>query len=268
MNHCYHAPLDEELLPSPRTTWIIGGLSAFAIHTACGFIALHYSRLDATDFGAPGVVIDVDLAAPHRDIDNLPIGSDSLAAAPSPAIVERRTVAQQTDMPIAPPDETDNPDRIVTPQKIKNPDEQVLNTTSLQATPSNASVTAQEAAIPTVATAQESQHSTTPSPGTSESVVRERVTWQKELAVHFDKFKRYPADRDRVGAEVIVSFVLDRSGHILTSRITKGSGDSSFDEAALAMLRRADPVPPPPSLVADSGLTFTLPVIFQFKSPR
>ena len=268
MNYCHHAPLDEELLPSSRTTWIIGGLGAFAIHAACGFIALHYSELEATDFGAPGMVVDVDLAAPHRDIDNFPVGPDSQSAAPSLAIADQKTVAQETDMPTAPPDETDNPDQIVTPQKTKNPDEEVLNTTSLQATPSNASVTAQEAAIPTVATAQESQHSTTPSPGTSESVVRERVTWQKELAVHFDKFKRYPADRDRLGAEVIVTFVLDRSGHIITSRITRGSGDSSFDEAALAMLRRADPVPPPPSLVADSGLTFTLPVIFQFKSPR
>ena len=268
MNHCYHAPLDEELLPSSRTTWIVGGLGAFAIHAACGFIALHYSQFDATDLGAPGMVIDVDLAAPHRDIDNLPVGPDSQAAAPSLASAEQRTVVQQTDMPIAPPGETENPDRIVTPQKIKKSDEQVLNTTTLQATPSNASVVAQEAAVPTVATAQETQHSTTPSPGTDESVVRERVTWQKELAVHFDKFKRYPADRDRLGAEVVVSFVLDRSGHILTSRITKGSGDPSFDEAALSMLRRADPVPPPPPLVADNGLTFTLPVIFQIKSPR
>ena len=268
MNHCYRAPLDEELLPSPRTTWIIGGLGAFAIHAACGFIAIHYSQLDATDFGAPGMVVDVDLAAPDRDIDNLPVGPDSQSAAPSPAIAEQRTVAQQTDMPTALPDETGNPDQIVKLQKTIDPDEEILNTTSLQITPSNTSVTAQETAVPPVATAQESPHSTTASPGTGESVVRERMTWQKELAVHFDKFKRYPADRDRLGAEVIVTFVLDRSGHIVTSRITKGSGDSSFDEAALAMLRRADPVPPPPRLVADNGLSFTLPVIFQFKSPR
>ena len=31
------------------------------------------------------------------------------------------------------------------------------------------------------------------------------------------------------------------------------------------MLRRSDPVPPPPPLVADEGLTFTLPVVFQVR---
>jgi periplasmic protein TonB len=32
---------------------------------------------------------------------------------------------------------------------------------------------------------------------------------------------------------------------------------------ALAMMRRSDPVPQPPPLVADEGLSFTLPVIFR-----
>ena len=37
--------------------------------------------------------------------------------------------------------------------------------------------------------------------------LRERVTWQKELAAHFDKSKRYPEDREVRSAEVIVDFV-------------------------------------------------------------
>jgi TonB family protein len=64
-------------------------------------------------------------------------------------------------------------------------------------------------------------------------------------------------------AEVVVSFVFDRVGHVLSTRVVKGSGDASFDAAALDMLQRAYPVPPP--LVADDGLTFTLPVIFHVK---
>ena len=31
------------------------------------------------------------------------------------------------------------------------------------------------------------------------------------------------------------------------------------------MVGRSDPVPPPPPLVADEGLSFTLPVIFKVK---
>jgi TonB family protein len=52
---------------------------------------------------------------------------------------------------------------------------------------------------------------------------------------------------------------------VLSASIVKGSGDAAFDQAALAMVRRSDPVPQPPPLVADEGLNFTLPVIFRVK---
>jgi periplasmic protein TonB len=53
---------------------------------------------------------------------------------------------------------------------------------------------------------------------------------------------------------------------VISKLIVKGSGDPSFDAAALDMLQRSDPVPPPPPpLVADEGLSFRLPVIFQVK---
>jgi periplasmic protein TonB len=45
----------------------------------------------------------------------------------------------------------------------------------------------------------------------------------------------------------------------------KGSGDAAFDEAAIAMVRRSDPLPAPPALIADDGLSFTVPVIFRIK---
>jgi TonB family protein len=91
------------------------------------------------------------------------------------------------------------------------------------------------------------------------------VTWQKELVAHLDKHKRYPTQRSQKSAEILVSFALDRMGHVLSITIAKGSGDAAFDEAALAMVRKSDPVPPPPPLIADEGLNFTLPVIFKVK---
>jgi len=54
-------------------------------------------------------------------------------------------------------------------------------------------------------------------------------------------------------------------GHVVAAEIRQGSGDPAFDQAALSMLRRADPVPPPPPLVADEGLNFTLPVVYRIK---
>jgi len=68
--------------------------------------------------------------------------------------------------------------------------------------------------------------------------------------------------------EIVVSFTLDRMGRVLSAGIVKSSGDAAFDDAALAMVRRSDPVPQPPPLVADAGLSFTLPVIFRSKDRR
>jgi TonB family protein len=127
-------------------------------------------------------------------------------------------------------------------------------------------VATEETATPTLSNAEDSPRSVAPTQGTGESAVRERATWQKELAAHLDKYKRYPTDRVMQSAEVVVSFVLDRLGHVVSTQVVKGSGDAAFDAAAVAMLQRSDPVPPPPPLVADEGLAFTLPVIFHVKS--
>ncbi len=119
--------------------------------------------------------------------------------------------------------------------------------------------------MPTSTEIKEAPRAVAPVQGSGESAERVRLSWQKELVAHFDRHKRYPVDRSQQAAEIVVSFVLDRAGHILSSGIAKSSGDPSFDAAALGMLQRSDPVPPPPPLVADEGLSFSLPVNFRVK---
>jgi TonB family protein len=119
--------------------------------------------------------------------------------------------------------------------------------------------------MPSNEAAQEAPRSVAPALGTGESAQRVRATWQKELVAHLDKHKKYPSHRLVRTTEITVAFVLDRLGHVLSTAIVKGSGDLAFDEAALEMVRRSDPVPQPPALVADEGLSFTLPVNFRVK---
>jgi TonB family protein len=251
-----------------RTVWVVAALGALAIHAGAVGLAVGYMHVDAADqdLGAPAIEIGVELASPRQEPVDLPVGPDTEASAPSPAVVEQKAVVDPTTLPKAIPTETDDPDRAVSPDDAKKVKDDDTKVATVQADPSEQSVAAEATATPTVENAQESPLSTAPSLGTGDSAVRERVTWQKELAAHFNKYKRYPADRTAQSAEVIVSFVLDRIGRVLSTRIVKGSGDSSFDDAAVAMLKRADPVPPPPPLVADEGLTFTLPVIFHVKA--
>jgi periplasmic protein TonB len=251
---------------SSRPLWIAAALGAAAIHAGCVVLALASNPPDdPPDLGARAIEIGVELEAPHLEQSERPVGPDSEAADASPAQVEQKTVVEHTDLPKAVPIETDDPDRVVTPNDTAKRVEEDPKITAVETVSSIASAASEETATPSVEKAPGAPRSVAPALGSGESVRRVRATWQKELAAHLDKYKRYPPDRATQSGEVIVSFVLDRTGHVLSTRLVKGSGDSSFDAAALAMLQRADPVPAPPPLVADEGLTFTLPVVFHIK---
>ncbi|MGA7433514.1 MAG: TonB family protein [Xanthobacteraceae bacterium] len=250
-----------------QIVWISAALGALAIHAGGVAIALGAMQPNQTDddLGAPAIEIGVELMSPRLDPSNLPVGPDTDASAPAPEVVEQKQVEKQTDLPKAAPTETDDPERVVSPNATQKPVKDDPTPATAAADPSEASPAVEQTAVPTVENAEQSTGSVAPSPGIGESAVRQRVTWEKELAAHFNKFKRYPSDRVMRSAEVIVGFVLDRIGHVVSARIIKGSGDASFDEAALAMLQRADPVPAPPPLVADDNLTFSVPVDFRAK---
>jgi len=273
MTTCFlpqRTPLDEGPLPLSRTVWAVAAFIALAIHAAGGGFAFYCLQRNAADndLGAPGIMIDVDLASPRGDPINLPVGPDTDASMPSPAEVVQKEIVQQSDLPTAVPIETDDPYRAVSRTNSPKPRDDDPKIVTIQAQPSEQSVTTEATAIPTVASAVATSRSTAPSLGTGASAVRERVTWQRELTAHFDKYKRYPADGAMQAAKVVVNFVLDRMGHVVSSRVVKGSGDATFDEAALAMMQRSDPVPPPPPLVAEAGLMFTMPVVFHVKGQK
>jgi periplasmic protein TonB len=252
---------------TPRSVWLLAAIGAVVIHAGCVALAFEYLRPDdaSDDLGAPAIEIGLEFEAPHRDPSDLPPGPDADASAASPEVMEQKTEVEKTDLPKATPTETDDPDRVVAPQETKKPEDDQPKTPAVQAAPSNASVAAEATAMPSPQTAQEAPRSVAPDLGTGESLRRVRTTWQKELAVHLNKYKRYPADRPPQSAEILIRFVLDRTGHVLSADVVKGSGDAAFDDAALAMMRRADPVPAPPALIADEGLSFTMPVIFHVK---
>jgi periplasmic protein TonB len=250
------------------TIWLVAGLSAVFIHAACAALAFEYLQSDEVteDLGAPAIEVGIELMAPRLEPNDLPPGPEADASAASPAVMQQQVTVEQTELPKATPTETDDPDRVVAPEEMKRPKDDDPKTMTAPTAPSNPSIAAEATATPSPETAQEAPRSTAPEPGSGESLRRVRATWQKELAAHLDRYKRYPADRSRQSAEIVIRFALDRTGHVVSTSVVKSAGDSAFDDAALAMMRRADPVPPPPPLIADEGLSFTMPVIFRVKA--
>ena len=221
--------------------------------------------VDDEDLGAPAIEIGLELASTKSEQTDLPPGPDSDASVASPALPEQKAEVKETDLPKDTPTEEAEADRLVTPNDVKKPVEEDAKVAKVETQASQESVAAEATAAPTIDNAPKAARSVAPAVGTGEAARRARVTWQKELMAHLDRHKRYPTDRLTKGAEITVGFVLDRMGHVLSASIVRGSGDAAFDAAALSMVHRSDPVPQPPPLVADEGLSFTLPVIFKVK---
>ena len=88
--------------------------------------------------------------------------------------------------------------------------------------------------------------------------------WRSALFSRVQRAKRYPDTaraREEQGAAAM-AFTFDRSGHVLSAKLVRSSGSSSLDEEAVAMVRRADPLPPMPPELPGSTLTLTIPVTF------
>ena len=185
---------------------------------------------DPDDYlGAPAIEIGLELTSPHLEDTDLPPGPDTDASVASPALAEQKAEVKETELPKEMPTETEDPDRVVTPNNSKKPKEEEPKIAAVQTSASTESVAAEATATPSTEAIQEGPRSVAPAQGTGQSARRMRATWEKELIAHLDKHKRYPAERSQKSAEIVVSFALDRMGHVLSASIVKGSGDTAFE---------------------------------------
>jgi protein TonB len=249
-----------------RRLWIFAAVAALVLHV--GGVALAVVHLQAgdpdEDLGAPAIEIGMELTSPRLEATDLPAGPDADASVASPALAEQKAEVKETELPKDVPTETEDPDRVVTPNDSHKPKEDDPKIAAVQTNASTESVAQEATAAPSVEDVPEGK-SQAPAQGVGKSLQRQRASWFAELGAHFEKHKRNPPLQKFKNTKVVVNVTFDRLGHVTSSSIAESSGDAAYDAAALDMLRRSDPVPQPPPLIADEGLTFTLPVVFRVK---
>jgi periplasmic protein TonB len=197
---------------------------------------------------APGPEQVMSEASPERpaeQVEEKPKTEEKVASRPVEEPPPEIKPAPNPDVPIEPPHQE------VTPPQPQNPLTPAPTTSAPQALPE------QTAALPAAPTQGQI------TPNTSNAV----PTWKSQMLALLERNKRYPesAQSRHQQGTAQVFFSLDRQGRVVGSRIVRSSGTDVLDAEALALLRRAQPFPPPPPELPGPRIDLTVPIRFNLK---
>ena len=103
------------------------------------------------------------------------------------------------------------------------------------------------------------------------AAARERQDWAVRVTNHIGRFTKHPDVVRRLSCEaaregrVVVQFSIDRAGNISGARLMQSAKIRDLDQAVLAAVKQASPVPAPPSSLPGASLKLQLPVEFASK---
>lgn len=183
---------------------------------------------------APQPVLQPEPEIKIPELPSLPDAAAVLAPPPPPPPPARPKTAERK-----PP-----PKKVVERRKPINPEKPPAERTTAQP----------RALAPVAPTAA------APAEGAATASAASRANWRGTLVAHLNRFKRFPGGANP--GTVQVAFSIDRAGRVLSARLVGGSGDALLDEEAVAMIRRASPVPAPPDELGGGNIALSVPVKF------
>lgn len=245
--------------------WTIAAVVAVALHVGGAALALAHLQPDdgADGLGANVEGVDVELMSPSAEDTELPPGPDADASVASPALAEQKAEVKPTDLPKEIPKESEEPDRVVTQNEQKKPTEDTPKVETVQTAASQESVAQEASARQKIDNAREANATAAPNLGIGKDKHALAAKWERQISAYFELHKRYPKVDKTKAAMVKVNLVLNRLGHVVSLAVSQSSGDAAFDEAALDMIRRSDPVPRPPASLTDDTFSYNLNVDFK-----
>jgi protein TonB len=103
-----------------------------------------------------------------------------------------------------------------------------------------------------------------PAPAPKAENGQARQDFVARLLAQLNRFKQYPraARQARIQGVVMLHFVMDAQGRVLQADIAKSSGRPVLDAEVLALIRRAEPLPPLPADFPTRTLDAVAPVEF------
>ena len=227
----------DERNPRELARWAIAGAVVLSVHAGALIYLLTEHEPDIVGSNMDAVTVElapIDSTPDAVEQDVAPAPETMLESAPLPDAPQPKP---QEEMKVErPPDEA--PAEV--PLPVEKPPEKVQNS------PPPAPVTAQRV---------------------KGGAPKVEPSWQTNLMRQLQRSKRYPASAQAHKEEgvVLLSFSLDRNGHVLAHSIARSSGHADLDNEVLEMIMRAEPLPPFPESMPLARIDLTVPIRFSLR---
>lgn len=278
----WHYEPDGESLFATAARWVGAAVAVAVVQGGIAYAVLNWPRA-VESAGEPAGAIMIEIApvisAPDVPPQELAVGPEQAASEESFAHISDDVIEEVLDLddtPIARAEPIEDIPKLaelkhaeaVLPQPVeelplpKEPEPEAEKPVELKKKtkrpPRKQSVASQATAPRAVKNAKRAKTNAAPRAGTSSSM--SAATWRGRLVAHLNRHKRHPGGGARGAASI--SFTINRSGSVTGVRLTRSSGNAALDRAAVALARRASPVPAPPSSVPGGSVTVNVPIRF------
>jgi protein TonB len=285
---------DGETLRQLLTRWILATLFVVAVHSGMALAIAHWPE-PPSRAGEPPAAVMIELAplpvAPETPPQEVAVGvQQEMSQESTPTEAKEEPVKEEPEPEVKPtkaepppepppePVEREIKDEINAPplpeiaaaaavldppapppppaEKVdeKKPEEKKKVEKKAKPKPKRKSV-AQTVSAPKPVDAARARTNAAPISGVGASM--SIATWRGSVMAHLNRHKRPPGG---VGGTSQVAFTIDRSGRVLSVRLIRSSGNAALDQEAVALARRASPVPAPPPNVGGGNIVLSAPV--------
>lgn len=242
--------------------WAIAGGIVVAVHA--GLIAAYMflgQQPELAGAASPPVLIDFapEAAAPETEADLAP-GEESVESQEQPMPEVKQEVAEEPIIEV-PPTETPDPEIVIPPKKEEVVEKKEEPTPKppepVKEKPLEKKVKSVKRQQSAPKTRRRARNAVAPNPGSAGSSSA-LPNYKSLISAHINRFKRPTSG----SGTAVVSFVVDRSGRVVSRSLARSSGNSAADAEAMATIARAAPMPAFPAAVTQSRLAFTQAIRF------
>ncbi|MCK1595925.1 energy transducer TonB [Bradyrhizobium sp. 164] len=227
-----HLPADRGL-----SRWMWAALMILLAHAAIvAAVALWYARRPVEPNIIPAIAVTlapVDASSPERQDQDIAVGPTMQQAEEAPKEPPNQEQVEKVEQPPVPPQQAE----VTLPKEIEKPKPQV------------------QPPAPETRAPPKTEH-------VGQFTQASANAYNALVFGQLQRFKRYPAAAHGASGTVVVRFELDRDGKLISSTVTKSSGNTVLDSEALDILKRASPFPPFPAVKPGAQDSFLAPVSF------